>query len=531
MHKHPMRKHPFSKMTGFFSLAISASLWYTLKIAHMDVAGELSLPGHPLLEWWDGMIILEMGAFLFLVLSFLMPYLVSWQVERKPDSPMSSFGLAWGILFFWQIPFLLAFYPAPGMNDTVYMMHHPLYASVQFPWLYSFVYGYGSNLGIHWWGTGEPVIWFLSLLQLLFMTFGLTRFCFWIKSKYHRYFGWGLYLYFLLCPMVGNYEIAAVRDGLFSLSLLFWVWLFLLQEEQPGWNRNRLLLFTAASLGTMLLRNNGVLVSLLLTAILFYCYGNKKILLIGVLSALLAIVPARIIQETNHWEPLFQESMGIPLQQLGRTLVVEGNRSEETVQLMNDLLEEEKWKKAYLPYTVDFVKWHDDFHRNRLNQEKGKFLASWVETGLSNPRIYVEGWMTETYALWNLDPWEYGVQSRFGWALSDENTKDMKPADNDRMAVGSLPIPMAWKSALCNLQFEGSRFFGSGLCLWLTVFACLLLYHQKKRKYILLALPLLLNTATLLLSTPASSVFRYSFAYVLCLPVIWGVVLLREKQA
>lgn len=29
-----------------------------------------------------------------------------------------------------------------------------------------------------------------------------------------------------------------------------------------------------------------------------------------------------------------------------------------------------------------------------------------------------------------------------------------------------------------------------------------------------------MNTATLLLSTPASSVFRYSFAYVLCLPVL-----------
>ena len=523
-----MRKHPFSLVTGIFSLGISASLWYTLKIAHMDVSGTLSLPGHPLLEWWDGMIILEMGAFLFLVLSFLMPHLISLQFQRKPGQEIFSFKIAWGIQFLWQIPFLLAFYPAPGMNDTVYMMHNPLYASVQFPWLYSMLYGYGTRLGTAWWGTGEPMVWLLSLVQLGIMSWYLTRFCFWLQKRYHPYFGGGLYLYFLLCPMVGNYEIAAVRDGLFSLSLLLWVWLFLLLEEHPGWNQRKLFLLTAALLGTMLFRNNGVLVSLVLTLVVFYFYGNKKILLLCVLSMALAIVPSRIIQETHHWEPLFQESMGIPLQQLGRTMVVEGTRSEETVELMNGLLEEEKWKKAYLPFTVDFVKWHDDFHRSQLNHEKEKFLIAWAETGLANPRIYIEGWMTETYALWNLDPWEYGVQSRFGWALSDENTKNMKPADNDRMAVGGFPFPMKFKTALCNFQFEGSRFFGSGLCLWLTLFACLLLYHQKKRKYILIALPLLLNTATLLLSTPASSVFRYSFAYVLCLPVLLGMVLLRK---
>lgn len=236
-----------------------------------------------------------------------------------------------------------------------------------------------------------------------------------------------------------------------------------------------------------------------------------------------------MILSCHHWEPFFQESMAIPLQQMGRVLVMGGERSDETALLMNHLLPEEKWKKDYSPATVDFVKWDDDFRRNDLNREKAAFLKAWIDTGLKNPRIYVEGWMTETYALWNLDPLEHGVQSRFGWALSDENTKNMKPSDNDMLALGDFPIPFGLKAFLGNYTYSGSRFLGSGLCLWITLFFCLLFYLSGRRRFILAALPLLANTATLLLSTPASAVFRYSFAYVLGLPLLLILFFLREE--
>lgn len=241
--------------------------------------------------------------------------------------------------------------------------------------------------------------------------------------------------------------------------------------------------------------------------------------------ALISTVPAQVIQRTHHWEPLFQESMAIPLQQLGRTMVLGGERSEETKTLMENLLTEEEWKKEYSPYTVDFVKWHDHFHRNWLNGQKKEFLSAWVDTGLRNPRIYVEGWLTETYALWNLDPFEYDVQSRFGWALSDENTEDMKPADNDRMATGDFPMPLWLKAGLANVSYEGSHFIGTGLSLWIVLFLGLIWIRQGRTTLLFALLPLLANTGTLLLSTPASSVFRYSFAYVLCLPVLVAVTL------
>jgi hypothetical protein len=179
---------------------------------------------------------------------------------------------------------------------------------------------------------------------------------------------------------------------------------------------------------------------------------------------------------------------------------------------------------------VDFVKWDYHFRRNELNEEKIPFLKAWLDTGLKNPRLYVKGWMTETYALWNLDPLEHDVQSRFGWALSDDNTKNMKPSDNDMLALGDFPMPLGLKSFLGNYTFTGSLFLGAGISLWITLFLCLLFYCSGRKKRILMALPLLANTATLLVSTPASAVFRYSFAYVLGLPLLVVVFLFDHEK-
>lgn len=507
-----------------FSFFFTAALWYTVKIDWLDQRGALKEAGYALLHFEDGPILLLGTAFFSLLLPRLTHCLSRFSYSRRPSADRTWFFPAFLLMALWQLPFLLSFYPAPGMNDTVFMMENPLYASVQFPWLYSVIYGYGASWGKEALGSREPVIFLFSLLQLLLISYGLTAFAFWVKGRVHVLAGWGLYEYFLFFPMVGNYSIAAVRDGLFSLGLLFFVWLFLRRAEGERWGRASQGILIAALL-SMLLRSNGLLVALLVCLALFFLEKRKEILLFFMIFALISTVPAQVIQRTHHWEPLFQESMAIPLQQLGRTMVLGGERSEETKTLMENLLTEEEWKKEYSPYTVDFVKWHDHFHRNWLNGQKKEFLSAWVDTGLRNPRIYVEGWLTETYALWNLDPFEYDVQSRFGWALSDENTEDMKPADNDRMATGDFPMPLWLKAGLANVSYEGSYFIGTGLSLWIVLFLGLIWIRQGRTTLLFALLPLLANTGTLLLSTPASSVFRYSFAYVLCLPVLVAVTL------
>ena len=514
----------------FGGIPLGIAIWYTIKIFRMDDQELLRSALDPVLALSDIPFLVLFAFIGFPLMQSLVQLLLCVRILPHKSLGRKWFPVLAGTMFLYDLIFLLAFYPAPGMNDTVFMMDNPKYAGVQFPWLYSLIYGYEAEAARKLFGTREVSIFILSCLQLAVISAVLTRFSFWVKEHVDENAGYILYLYFLLFPMSGNYAIAAVRDGLFSAALLVWMWLFITKRKEK-WERGRYILLTAAALGLMLLRSNGAAAAVLMAAFLMYHNPSwKKILAVILCCLVISIVPGRMILHEMNEEPLFQESMGIPLQQMGRVLALDGSRSESTVLLMDHLLPEENWKNDYQPYTVDYVKWNDDFRRGWLNDHKKEFLLAWADTGLKNPRLYLEGWMTQTYGLWSLIPGAYDVQSRFGWALTDENTKHMLPADNDRMAVGNFPMPSRLKSFLANFQYEGSQFLGAGFAFWLTILLSAAFYADRRSWCILAALPLLLNTATLLAATPAGYAFRYSFAYVWGLPVLLILLFLRPEK-
>lgn len=507
------------------ALPLSAAGYYTWKID--AVSDSLSKPGSILLAPVDALWILGLSVIVFGLLYGLLSRAAGFEISMAGGGsfPFAGAGAA---LFVCWLPFLLALYPSPGMNDTVYMMENPLRAVIQFPWAPSLVYGYGTA----WWkglfGSREGFICLLALLQMGIVAAGLSYVCRRMAVRFGGRAGWLLFFYFAFFPMVGNYAIASVRDPLYSLALLGWTLMLWRAVEGRGtaWPLAALCLLVPP-----LMRSNGLLVVLLLGAVCAHRLRQYlRFGLLFLLCAAIAVVPGKVILSHIGETPLFQEAAAIPLQQMGRVLVTEGHLDGEARALMEGLLPEDTWKKAYSPYTVDFVKWHDDFKRGRLNDEKSEFLNVWARTGMENPRLYIEGWMTETYALWNLDPLEHQVQSRFGWALTDENTEHMLPADNDNLAVGNLDLPARLRSALALWSFEGSRFLGAGFSLWLTAFLAAILYVKRRSPYILLALPLWLNAATLLAATPASAVFRYSFGFVLILPLLICVTFVKMKK-
>lgn len=523
-------RSPAEKGLLLLSLPLSAAVWYTIRWNLLDEQGRLTVPGESLFSWFDIPMIVLFYGLTAAVLLGTGRFLMERQWIREPEMGKGTAFPAFLITFFWWLLFLLAFYPAPGMNDTVYMMDNPLYAVIQFPWAYSVLYGYGAEWGKTVFGSREPVIFGLALLQMGLIAFCLTELCGRIRRTFGAAPAFFLWIYGTFLPIIGNYAAAAVREGTFSLAVLAWMSFFLFWKKDTVWTGKHTALLGAACLGLMLLRSNGLAVAFALMIVLTRTLRKYRVpWAVFILCAAISVIPGQLILHQHGWKPLFQESMGIPLQQMGRVLVKDGVRDEETAVLMDSLLPEEKWRKGYHPYTVDWVKWDENFHHDLLSEKKTEFLGAWWRTGLANPDIYLEGWLTETFSLWNLDPADSGVQSRFGWALSDENTKHMKPADNDRFLTGSLPVPQKVKSVLGVFQYEASRFIGSGPMMWMTLFFCVLFYREGKREALRAALPLLLNTATLLLSTPACGVYRYSFPYVLGLPVllIW---LVYEKE-
>lgn len=498
------------------SLPLSAAAYYTWKIDAMDRAGLLTRPGNLLLSPADGVWILLLAIAVCVLLRRILARLavLSWQ-GKTGALPALPLGL---VLFLMWLPFLLALYPSPGMNDTVYMMENPLRAVIQFPWAPSLFWGYGTMGSRSVFGTREVFIFLAALCQMGIMAAVLAKTAVWAGARFGRAAGWGLFSYFALFPMVGNYAIASVRDPLYSLALLGWA-VYLLEAAEG--KKMPPLFLVLLFLAPPLLRSNGLLtVGVLGVAGAYLTKAYARHAVIFLLCAAVSVLPGKWILSSIGEAPLFQEAAAIPLQQVGRVFVMDGDVDGKSRVLFASYLPEETWEKAYSPYTVDFVKWHDDFRREHLNETKGEFLHAWWETGLRNPRVYMEGWMTETYALWNLDPLEHQVQSRFGWALTDGNTEHMEPADNDNFATGDLPLPAPLKSAVGLWSFEGSRFLGAGFSCWLSVLLGAVLYAKGKKRQLALLLPLWINTASLLAATPASAVFRYSFGEVLILPVV-----------
>lgn len=124
---------------------------------------------------------------------------------------------------------------------------------------------------------------------------------------------------------------------------------------------------------------------------------------------------------------------------------------------------------------------------------------------------------------------DFSSQSRFGYAMTDENRKQVS-AGNNQVAGGNLPIPENIKDALISWSYGYSNFLGAGFCLWMTLILSGTLIIKGKSQYLWVAVPTLLNTGTLLLATPFCGAFRYSFAYVLLLPFLLFLPFIQSEE-
>lgn len=218
----------------FGGIPLGIAIWYTIKIFRMDDQELLRSALDPVLALSDIPFLVLFAFIGFALMQSLVQLLLCVRILPHKNLGRKWFPVLAGTMFLYDLIFLLAFYPAPGMNDTVFMMDNPKYAGVQFPWLYSLIYGYEAEAARKLFGTREVSIFILSCLQLAVISAVLTRFSFWVKEHVDENAGYILYLYFLLFPMSGNYAIAAVRDGLFSAALLVWMWLLSRKEKRNG---------------------------------------------------------------------------------------------------------------------------------------------------------------------------------------------------------------------------------------------------------------------------------------------------------
>lgn len=223
------------------------------------------------------------------------------------------------------------------------------------------------------------------------------------------------------------------------------------------------------------------------------------------------------------------ESYGIPLQQVARVIAYDGNINNVEEEFVNDIIPVEKLKTVYTPQLVDSIKWNEDFNDNFFENHKKEFLKVWFSLFKKNPRIYLESWCLSTYGYWSLNTWSLNY---FQANISQGNLEYIK--DNDNCGVYNTNL---LENPKIDLKKAFSLFTPTpsiAICIWIALFMLFYMWVNKRRKYIILLIPVLGNWLTLLIATPIAYWPRYALSILYMFPVILSIPMLclygKEKQ-
>lgn len=514
---------------------LSISLFYTSKINSLNSENLLKNYNFHILEKQDISHILQYFIpVLFLVIISLL-LLKNTQISNNTNTHFSKNKIA-AFLFISWLPFLLVFYPSVGMNDTYYILQSPLGTSNVHPFFYNYFIAIPSKLSFKLFNSMTYGLCLSTVIQMLIMSYSISFTITWLNAKLkNKYVTYILILYFSFTPIIANYSIAAVKDTIFSVTLLLWIPLLydtFVENKSILNSKFAKFYFCFVSFMTIAMRNNGKYIFVILIAFILYrCISERKILIkYSLIIFIICSLPNFYLTTFRNHPQLFQEAIAIPIQQLVRTVALNGKLNANQNSYLNNLLPLEKIKKQYDPFSVDSIKWDPNFKRKYLQKTKSDFIKTWVTGFYNNQHIYLDAWILQTFACWaNKTPSWNNAQSTISFVLSDEVLKSNKFIIRD-VSSSSTILPISIAKSLENYMLKNSGFINPGNCFWIIGYIALLLIVKNKRSATIILAPIFLCWLSLMLAVPLSFAYRYAFMYPLCLPFLIIIPFIIENN-
>lgn len=445
--------------------------------------------------------------------------------KRSRPSPKAVWLFSGILLFICWIPFLYFFYPGNISGDSVACItraigkaglsnQQPVFYILFlrfFCWLAG-LFGKSVNVGVA----------LFLCVQAAAMAAMLGYLPSWIaKRGFPRWISIPVLAYFILNPVFPMYAVTAWKDVLFGgLMLVYILNLSDIVQKDSEWllSARNFIWFLLLNLLLCFMRNNGyyiVFVTLIVLAVL--CRRNWKRLVPAFLAVLIVVpvIQGPVYRKCGIAASPFAESVGIPLQQMARTVATNGTMTADQKDFLNHLLPLDEMKKTYKPHTADGVKFNPKFSNAFLEKNKGEFLKVWFQMLGPNFNCYVKAYLAETLGYWHpgTTSWVvwYGVGSGYGAESDGLTTGGISPWNHLTAPVKSFV------SAYTN--HLSRNLLNIGLLFWAAVFSAMMLFHRGKKREFLSLLPLFLLWLTLMAATPTYCEFRYMFAFATALPL------------
>ena len=429
--------------------------------------------------------------------------------------------IVWGGLF-------LLYFPGTGMNDTINCLMGFWQNTLQ-PAMFQVII-YGVFQGIFFMCKNATIAYaIIVILQIFAASYVVANYLRWIARK--GIAKWLLILnmiYIMAMPLIGNYTIALLKDTWFTYALFLLLPNIydLIHGEKTCWWQ-----IVVAVFFVWFSRSNGKLVLVPIMVVLFIFLKRQRkhlaILLISLVVLNSGLNYAKNVRFGGYDES-FRESMSVPLVQMAATVVWNGNISEEEEEVLYAVLPEEKWRQNYAFAFVDPIKFDEHFDTLYLAAHKKEFLQTWASMLKKNLTIYVKAYLYHTYGNWSLAAYNTnavdktqsiflklnnntGGTSIWGEYLASISLKNysLLPNDMTELLQGFYEDACEWNLWLT----PGIMFLLLNLC------TCIV-WKNKRYKLMLTFLPLYLCWGCMMVASPASMIYRYSFYILLSLPFV-----------
>lgn len=527
-------------------LAFLYSVFYTV-VGPKIMTQNLSFDGS---EVWPFLICF----FICSVVNVLIVVIVErWDFEIKHKGFVRLFSrisnhkllfLVWGLIFVSWLPAYFVIFPGilsyDIIDQTRYALgtipdnHHP----VMHTWLLRVFMQFGERV----FSSYEVGLGFLSLLQMLVVSYALSRLVVLLKKKnVPNLIVIITALFSAIWFMNVCLSLTMIKDTLFAAFLVLFGCHFVEIVMNPSEyvrDKKNLILLPVVGFLMCALRNNGFHIYL-------FCFAGLLILRIKhikklkIYIALVIAIMLPIFAYKIYTGPVFdawdiksgqvREALSVPIQQLQRVAYHRADLlTEEQVRLMDYYIDDLDWMepspgRVYDPFVADPAK--SCFHSEAYNEDPIAFWKFYLEIGIQFAKDYVVAFLSNSLGFW------YPGYREFSFVEYENYPSDWFPVPLERKSLADIVFVDNYYANLCTSETlrntPGIRlFFMPGYAPWILLFTMILAWKKKENftKVIPLFLPLIAQLGIMLLSPIAS--FRYSWPLFLLLPIsfigIWG---------
>lgn len=465
---------------------------------------------------------------------FLVLLLADWLGARKKEGHFSDcwnrfterrgwFPAMWLLYFVSFLPAFLGGYPGIFAADAPNQIgwtfsgwltgHHPLLHTGILCGIFSFSRSQG------WSDTTAAAI--CNVLQMVALSGIFAWFSRFLKKERAPVrLQLGTVLFLCVFPFHALMSVYTTKDTVFSgifLLCLTQIYQMCARPEEYFTGYRHLLSGFACFVLLFLFRNNGFHTILLCMPFLFVYlrrYWKKLTVLFAGLLLVNQIYNGPFFQLIGAEPGNSREAYSVVMQTLGRTYVAAGDIRPEEMDVIRPVMDEETLS-LYTPNLSDSIKNH--FDTGAFNENKGEFLKTWIQIGLQNKKIYIDGFLNTTAAFWYP-----GTEEEY----LDFVCFDIAQDDPNYPHVQMQPVSDVFYKYYHSIGTDASfreipvlrELLSMGFYFWLMVFAVLYVLYKKEYTKLFWMLPFWTYMGTSLFGPTA--LLRYAYPVMLSAPLL-----------